>query len=195
MSYSCGKGLIPQIDLWNKKYTNDSLYLKIYDHEINFNQRQIIWIMQYPTGGESINDIINSVGFYDQNYLFDIVTKIYKAIIKLKEDKDCEKYRNVPFCICDIFINVNEHIKMIPPLIRQIPIDSNLDKKHNNTNYNSNKEISQCRCKNNLKQILKNFNEGTYSFFCLGFAIMQTITQNLIFEMKSYKYIINLIKT
>ena len=195
VSYSCGKGLIPQIDLWNKKYTNDSLYLKIYDHEINFNQRQIIWIMQYPTGGESINDIINSVGFYDQNYLFDIVTKIYKAIMKLKEDKDCEKYRNVPFCICDIFINVNEHIKMIPPLIRQIPIDSNLDKKDNNTNNISNKEISQCRCKNNLKQILKNFNDGTYSFFCLGFAIMQTITQNLIFEMSSYKYIINLIKT
>ena len=71
VSYSCGKGLIPQIELWNKKNINDSLYLKIYNHEINFNQRQIIWIMQYPTGGESINDIINSVGFYDQNFLFE----------------------------------------------------------------------------------------------------------------------------
>ena len=195
VSYSCGKGLIPQIELWNKKNINDSLYLKIYNHEINFNQRQIIWIMQYPTGGESINDIINSVGFYDQNFLFDLVTKIYKAIIKLKEEKDYEKYRNVPFCLCDIFINVNEHIKIIPPLIRQIPIDSNIDKKHNNNNYNYNKNISQCKCRNNLNQILTNFSEESYSFFCLGFAIIQTITQNLIFDMSSYKYILNLIKT
>ena len=195
VNYSCGKGLILQIELWNKKYMNDSLYLRIFDHEINYNQKQIIWIMQYPTGGESLNDIINSVGFYDQNFLFDFVTKIYKAIIKLKEEKDCEKYRNVPFCICDIFININEHIKIIPPLIRQIPIDSNLDKKHNNTNYISHKGISQCRCKINLKQILSYFNEDSYSFFCLGFAIIQTITQNLIFDMSSYKYILNLLKT
>ena len=195
VSYSCGKGLIPQIELWNKKNINDSLYLKIYDHEINFNQRQIIWIMQYPTGGESINDIINSVGFYDQNILFDLVTKIYKAIIKLNEEKDYEKYRNVPFCICDIFINVNEHIKIIPPLIRQIPIDANVDKKHNNSNYISNNNISQCKCRDNLNQILENLSEEFYSFFCLGFAIMQTITQNLIFDISSYKYILNLIKT
>ena len=193
VSYSCGKGLISQIELWNKKYLNDSIYLKIYHHEINFNQRQIIWVIQYPTGGESINDIINSVGFYDQNYLFDLVTKIYKSIIKLKEDKECEKYRNVPFCICDIFINVNEHIKIIPPLIRKIPIDSNLDKKQKN-NYKQLKHISQCKCKDNLKQILYYFDEDSYSFFCLGFAIIQTITQNLIFDMSSYKYILNLLK-
>ena len=193
VSYSCGKGLIPQIELWNKKYLNDSIYLKIYDHEINFNQRQIIWIMQYPTGGESINDIINSVGFYDQNYLFDLVTKIYKSIIKLKEDKECEKYRNVPFCICDIFINVNEHIKIIPPLIRKIPIDSNLDKKNNN-NHKQLKHMKQCKCKDNLKQILYSFDKDSYSFFCLGFVIIQTITQNLIFDISSYIYILNLLK-
>ena len=193
VSYSCGKGLIPQIELWNKKYQNDSLYLKIYDHEINFNQRQIIWIIQYPIGGESINDIINSVGFYDQNYLFDFVTKIYKIIVKIKEDKENKKYKNVPFCICDIFINVNEHIKIIPPLIRQIPLDSNFDK---NSNYeNKKKHISFCKCRNNLKKILDYYEEDSISFFCLGFAIMQTITQNLIFDMSSYKYTLNVLKT
>ena len=192
VSYSCGKGLIPQIELWNKKYQNDSTYLKIYDHEINFNQRQIIWIMQYPIGGESINDIINSVGFYDQNYLFDLVNKIYRAIVKLKEDKDNDKYKNVPFCICDIFINVNEHIKIIPPLIRQIPIDSNLDKKNNNNIYN--KYISPCKCKKNLMKIMEYFKEESYSFLCLGLAIIQTITQNLIFDMSSYKYTLNQLK-
>ena len=195
VSYSCGKGLIPRIELWNKKYMNDSVYLKIYDHEINFNQRQIIWIIQYPKGGETLNDIINSVGFYDQNYLFDLVTKIYKSIIKIKEDKDIEsqKYKNIPFCLCDIFFNVNEHIKIIPPLIRQIPIDSNLDKKNNN-DYIINKNIQLCQCKNNIKQILSYYNEDFYSFFCLGFAIMQTITQNLIFDMSSYKYTLNFLK-
>ena len=193
VSYSCGKGLIPQIESWNKKYQNDSIYLKIYDHEINFNQRQIIWVIQYPTGGESINDIINSVGFYDQNYLFDLVTKIHKSIIKVKEDKDNLNYKNVPFCICDVFINVNEHIKIIPPLIRQIPIDSNLDKK-NNINKKSNTHISSCKCKINLKKILTYIKEDSYSFFCLGFAIIQTITQNLIFDMTSYKYTLNTLK-
>ena len=193
VSYSCGKGLIPQIELWNKKYQNDSIYLKIYDHEIDFNQRQIIWIIQYPTGGESINDIINSVGFYDQNYLFDLVTKIYRTVIKLKEDKENQKYKNIPFCICDIFINVNEHIKIIPPLIRQIPIDSNLNKKNNNSNL-SNKHITRCKCKNNLLKVFEYFKEDSYSFLCLGFSIIQTITQNLIFDMSSYKYTLNLLK-
>ena len=193
VSYSCGKGLIPLIEQWNKKYQNDSVYLKIYDHEIDFNQRQIIWIIQYPTGGESINDIINSVGFYDQNYLFDLVTKIHKTIIKLKEDKENQKYKNIPFCICDVFINVNEHIKIIPPLIRQIPIDSNLDKKKNR-NYKSNKHISPCQCKKNLSKIFEYFNQDCYSYLCLGFAIIQTITQNLIFDMSSYKYTLNVLK-
>ena len=76
--------------------------------------------MQYPTGGESLNDIINSVGFYDQNILFDIVTKIYKAIIKIKVDKNNENYKNVFFCLCDILVNLNEHIKIIPPIIRKM---------------------------------------------------------------------------
>ena len=189
VNYTYGKGLIQQIENWNKKYQNDNVYLKIYDHEINFNQRQIIWIMQYPTGGESINDIINSVGFYDQNYLFDLVTKIYKAIIKLKFDKEGDKYRNIPFCLCDVFINVNEHIKIIPPLIRKIPIDANIDKK---SKYNY--KVSPCKCKTELLKILSYINEDSYSFFCLGFFIIQIITQNLIFEMSSFIYTLKLMK-
>ena len=181
------------IELWNKKFQNDSVYLKIYDHEINFNQRQIILVIQYPTGGESINDVINSVGFYDKNYLFDIVTKIFKEITKIKKDEDNIKYKNVPFCVCDVFINVNEHIKIIPPLIRKIPHDSNLDK-YNKNKYINQKSITLCKCKNNLNNILNYFKEDSYSFFCLGFAIMQIITQNLIFEMSSYKFILNILK-
>ena len=87
---------------------------------------------------------------------------------------------------------MNEHIKIIPPLIRQIPIDSNLDKKNNNNIYN--KYISPCKCKKNLMKIMEYFKEESYSFLCLGLAIIQTITQNLIFDMSSYKYTLNQLK-
>ena len=197
VSYSQGKGIMSKIGEWNKKYGNEGIYLKIYDHEIDYNQKQIIWIIQYPTGGESLNDIINSVGFYDQNYLFDIVTKIYKSIIKLREDKNknIEKYNNVPFCLCDIFINLNDHIKLIPPIIRQISINS-INSYENKKIYSKNNNYFQCKCKTNilLLQMLFNINKDSISFFCLGFLIIQLITQNLIFDLNSYKYIFKKIK-
>jgi hypothetical protein len=172
---------------WNKKNENNSLYLKVYGHENNSEQKQTTWIIQYPIGGESLNDMINSVGFYDKNILFELVTKIYKSIIKIKENMNDEKYQNIPFCLCDIFININEHIKIIPPLIRNIPLNSitNKDKKTNFHNFS-------CKCKINLKLLQKvfNINKDNISFFCLGFLIIQIITQNLIFELNSYKNII-----
>ena len=193
-SFNEGKGILPMVKEWNKYYENDGLYLKIYDHEIDSNQRQIILVIQYPIGGESVNDIINSVGFYDQNLLFDIITKIYKAITKINNDKskNSEKYINTPFCLCDIFMNVNENIKIISPLIRQININSKFDKNINNNNSNI-----VCKCKTNISLLLKlfNINKDSISFFCLGFSIIQIITQNLIFELDSYKYIFKTLKT
>ena len=187
VSFNLGKGIIYGMEEWNKKNESDSLYLKVYGHENNSEQKQTTWIIQYPTGGESLNDMINSVGFYDKNILFELVTKIYKSIIKIKENMNDEKYENVPFCLCDIFINVNEHIKIIPPLIRNIPLNSitNKDKKTNFHNF-------PCKCKINLKLLQKvfNINKDNISFFCLGFLIIQIITQNLIFELNSYKNII-----
>ena len=167
--FNIGKGIIHSLEEWSKKYENDELYLKIYGHENNHNLKQTIWIIQYPRGGETLYDVINSVGFYDQNILFNIVTKIYKSIIKLKE---YYKNLNVPFCLCDIYIDVNEHIKIIPPLIRNI-------------NLNINKKNTFCKCKKYilLFQKIFNINKGFISFFCLGFLIIQIITQNLIFEL------------
>ena len=187
-----GKDIFNQIKEWNKKYESDSIYLKIYEQENIPEQRQA-FVMQYPTGGESINDIINSVGFYDQNILFDIVTKIFKTIIKIKEDKINEYYKNVPFCLCDIFINLNEHIKIIPPIIRQMNINLHSNKK---MNIESSRHCKQCKCKSNISllKILFNINKEHISFFCLGFAIIQIITQNLIFELNSYKSILKKLK-
>ena len=183
LNYS--KDILPMIKSWNKTYENDSIYLKIYENEIDSNKRQII-IIQYPIGGESLNDIINSVGFYDHNYLFDIVTKIYKSIIKIKKDKNSELFQNIPFCLCDIFINVNDHIKIIPPMLRHI-------NPNNDKNYNSQScYYKQCKCKYHLYllQILFNINKDSISFFCLGLLIIQIITQNLIFELNSFKSIL-----
>lgn len=181
------KEILSLIKEWNKKYENDGIFLKIYGDEQDSTIEQNI-VIQYPAGGESLNDIINSVGFYDQNYLFDIVTKIYKTIIKIKEDKNNDNYINIPFCLCDIFINVNEHIKIIPPSIRKIQISSN----GANNLYNN-----PCICKYNLTlcQQYFNINKDSISFFCLGFLIIQIITQNLIFEINSYKSIIKKLKT
>ena len=178
--FNIGKGIIHSLEEWSKKYENDELYLKIYGHENNHNLKQTIWIIQYPRGGETLYDVINSVGFYDQNILFNIVTKIYKSIIKLKE---YYKNLNVPFCLCDIYIDVNEHIKIIPPLIRNI-------------NLNINKKNTFCKCKKYilLFQKIFNINKGFISFFCLGFLIIQIITQNLMFELNSFKYILKKIK-
>ena len=180
--YNFGKELIPLINKWNEEYKNNNFYLKIYGHEINSNQRQIIIIMQYPSGGESLNDIINSVGFYDHNILFHLVTKFYQNIKKIKDDKNNQNYKNIPFCLCDIFINVNEDIKIVPPLVRKFQ------------NFEKNKNL--CNCKSNilLLQNLFNINEEYISFFCLGFLIIQIITQNFIFELNSYKYIIKKLK-
>ena len=178
--FNIGKGIIHSLEEWSKKYENDELYLKIYGHENNHNLKQTIWIIQYPRGGETLYDVINSVGFYDQNILFNIVTKIYKSIIKLKE---YYKNLNVPFCLCDIYIDVNEHIKIIPPFIRNI-------------NLNINKKNTFCKCKKYilLFQKIFNINKGFISFFCLGFLIIQIITQNLMFELNSFKYILKKIK-
>ena len=187
VSFNLGKGIIYGMEEWNKKNENNCLYLKVYGHENNSEQKQTTWIIQYPTGGESLNDMINSVGFYDHNILFELVTQIYKSIIKIKENMNDEKYQNIPFCLCDIFINVNDHIKIIPPLIRNIPLNSitTKDKKTNFHNF-------PCKCKINLKLLQKifNINKDNISFFCLGFLIIQIITQNLIFELNSYKNIL-----
>jgi hypothetical protein len=43
-------------------------------------------------------------------------------------------------------------------------------------------------------KIMEYFKEESYSFLCLGLAIIQTITQNLIFDMSSYKYTLNQLK-
>ena len=104
---------------------------------------------------------------------------VYKNILIFQNKND---FNNIPFCLCDIFVDVYDQIKIIPPLIRKI---SYL--------YNQYNENEKCLCKHNFDKIKKIFeiNNNYISNFCLGLAIIQLITQNLIFKMKSFDIFIN----
>ena len=180
------KGTMQLVEIWNKKYEKNPLYLKIYGHEVNWPEGYLTYIMEYPTGGENLTDLISSVGFYDQNLLFFITTKIFECITKLKDNKE---YFNIPFCLCDIYINISEHIKLIPPPVRNISF--NFNKKNDNK---QNDDIHEyCKCKQNLIKLKEifNFDQNNTSYFCLGFVILQIITQNMLFDLKSFKFLLS----
>ena len=160
------------IESWQKNYRKCNPYLKILGFKKFNTQKNYCIILEYPTGGENFNDIINSIGFYDVKLLLNITQIIYECLSKVKNDK---KNKNIIFCICDIYVNINNHIKIIPPFIRSV---------QNNKSF--------CKCKssiNKLKNIF-NYDENNISLFCLGFCLLQIITQNLIFKMKSFNYLI-----
>ena len=160
------------IESWQKNYRKCNPYLKILGFKKFNTQKNYCIILEYPTGGENFNDIINSIGFYDVKLLLNITQIIYECLSKVKNDKN---NKNIMFCICDIYVNINNHIKIIPPFIRYA---------QNNKSF--------CKCKlsiNKLKNIF-NYDENNISLFCLGFCLLQLITQNLIFKMKSFNYLI-----
>ena len=78
----------------------------------------------------------------------------------------------------------------MPPVIRKIPVNSS---KNTNVNNKTKKEGTNniCRCKKNFEILKSMFNIFNNSLFCLGLSILQLITQNLLFKMKSYNILIN----
>ena len=164
--------ILKLIETWQKKYRKFNHYLKILGFKKFNSQKNFNIILEYPTGGENFNDIINSIGFYDVKLLLNISQIIYECLSKIKNDKG---NNNINFCICDIYVNINNHIKIIPPFIRNIQTNK-----------------STCKCKlsiNKFKNIF-NYNDNDISLFCFGFILLQLITQNLIFKIKSFNYLI-----
>ena len=127
------KKLIEPIKKWRNKYNEESIYLKIMDIKINTPEGSSTIIIEHPIGGENLTNISNSIGFINENLLLKIVSEIYKYILIVQKDK---YFSNIAFCICDIFIDLHEQIKIIPPLIRYISYLNNnqilfwKDKKH-----------------------------------------------------------------
>ena len=174
-----------QIKLWNKKYnkeSRESIFLQILDIKINIPEKHSTIIMEHPINSENLTNIINSIGFKDEAFLIKIISKLYNNILFFQNDK---YFGNIPFCLCDIFLDVSEQIKIIPPLIRKISYLSYL--------YDKNTEKEKCICKYYFDRINNIFeiNNNSISNFCLGFAIVQLITQNLIFKMKSFYILLN----
>jgi len=164
--------ILKLIESWQKNYKKCNHYLKILGFKKFNGQKNYSIILEYPTGGENFNDIINAIGFYDVKLLLNITQIIYECLTKVKNDIN---NKGINFCLCDIYININNHIKIIPPFIR-----------------NFQKSKSFCKCKssmNKLKNIF-NYDENNISLFSLGFILLQLITQNLIFKMKSFNYLI-----
>ncbi len=171
-----------QIKLWKNKYnneSNDTIFIKIYDIKINIPENHSTIVMEYPTGGENLTNFVNSVGFRDENILLKIISKLYNNILFFQNKN---YFNNIPFCLCDIFVDVYNQIKIIPPLIRKI---SYL--------YNRYNQDEKCICKHYFDKIKKIFeiNNNYISNFCLGLTILQLITQNLLFKMKSFDIFIN----
>lgn len=165
---------------WNKLYSPLQVYLSIYGTKKDYNTNQSTIIIEYPIGGENLNDMVNSIGFNNKNILLNIIKKIYENISILEKD-NYQKFFNVPFCLCDIFCDIYNEIKIIPPVIRIISINE------------KNKDYKKCLCKNYLEKLIEicEINYNSISHFCLGLCIFQLITQNLIFKMDSFQLFIN----
>ena len=193
VQYNLAKGISTSINSWNKIFHSNSNYLNLICRKLNTPENHYTFIIEYPRGGESISDIIDSIGLHEEKLIFKIISEIYKNIKILKNENDNDiinQYQNVPFCLCNIFLTINEEIKIMPPVIRKIPVNSS---KNTSGNNKTKKEGSNniCQCKKNFEILKSMFNIYNNSLFCLGLSILQLITQNLLFKMKSYNILIN----
>ena len=171
-----GKVFTQLIENWEQNYRKVRNYLKIIGckkYELNSCYTIII---EYPTGGENFNDIINLIGFYDVKMLLNFSQVIYENLSLLKNDN---YNKNIIFCLCDIYLNINNHIKIIPPFIRNIQLIQN-----NNNGI--------CKCKNLINKIINlfNYDKNCISLICFGISLLQLVTQNFLFELNSINYLI-----
>jgi hypothetical protein len=165
------------IEDWKEKYRKCNNYLKIIGYTKYDSQQNYTIVLEHPTGGENFYDIVNLIGFYDVKLLLNISQNIYDCLSNIKIDIN---NMNIIFCICDIFLNINYHIKIIPPFLRKIQISSS-----------ANDDL--CQCKKTIIRIIKifNYDKNNISLVCFGISLIQLITQNLLFKMNSFNYIIN----
>ena len=191
VQYNLVKGISTAINTWNKIFHKNINYLKIISRKVNTPENHYTFVIEYPKGGESIYDIINFIGLHEQKYIYIIISEIYKNILILKKENNndiIKQYQNVPFCLCNIFLTINGEIKIMSPIIRKIPINSTKNNGNNNKPKKENNNI--CQCRKNYEKLKSIFNIYNNSLFCLGFSILQLITQNLLFKLKSFNLLI-----
>lgn len=195
--YYLTKDISTSINTWNKYFKNNENYLNIICLKLNTPENHYTLVIEYPKGGESLYDIVNSIGLNEKKLVYLIISKVYKNILKLKneENEPLKEYQNIPFCLCNLFLTINEELKIMPPIIRKISINSNKNSDINSNRFTNDEEKSNnnCQCRINFDILKKNFkiNKNNISFLCLGLSLLQLITQNLIFKSKSYNILVN----
>ena len=193
IQFSLSKGVSTAISSWNKKFKDNINYLNIVCRLLNTPENHYTIVIEYPKGGESLYDIVNSIGLNDQKLIYYIISEINKNISLLKKEDNVviKEYQNIPFCLCNLFLTISEEIKIMPPIIRKIPINASKIF-NNNKNKKENILCNSCQCKKNFEILMNQINLPTnnISYFCLGLCILQIITQNFLFKLKSYKILI-----
>ena len=193
VQFSLSKGVSTAINSWKKKFNGNTNYLNIVCCILNTPENHYTIVTEYPKGGESLYDIINSIGLTDHKLIYYIISEINKNIFLLKQDENTviKEYQNIPFCLCNLFLTINEELKIMPPIIRKIRINASKTF-NNNKNKIENILCDNCQCKKNYEILIRHIDLPTnnISFFCLGLCILQIITQNFLFQLKSYKILI-----
>ena len=154
------QNIIEKINEWNN-LNNNKNYLKIYKTIENKNEDDISILIEQPLG-YTLNDIINSIGFFDNEMMKKIINKI---ILNIPNEIN---ENNNQFCACDLIFDMNNKLKFIPPIIRNIHSSHKL-----------------CNCKITLLKLSKIFNIKINTFFCLGMIILKMISGNM--KISSFK--------
>ena len=194
VQYNLAKGVATSIKSWNEIYRENINYLNIISRKLNTPENHYTFIIEYPLGGESLYDIVNSIGLNEPKLIYYIIFEIYKKILKLKEENNeaIKEYKNIPFCLCNLFLTINEELKIMPPIIRKIPANATKANNNDKSKKENNSYYNECECKKNFDILIQQINlpKNNISFFCLGLSILQIITNNLLFNLKSFNILI-----
>ena len=155
INFNNANGLIQAIRDWNSLYSNNENYLKIYHTLVNVPEGFITVVLEQPFGA-SLNNIIASTGFLGESFLLTIAKNLINILHANKNAK--------LFCICALFFDFFEKVKLIPPLL------DNKDK--------------SCNCHLLMNQLSK---EGITidCIFSLGFVLLKLIVGNM--DIKSLR--------
>ena len=157
--------LINNINEWNNNMSDKENYIKIYKVLNNYNENYFSILLEHPLGF-ALTDIINSIGFIDN----ELIRKISENII-LNIKREIKENFNNEFCGCDLMLEINHKFKFIPPFLRNIYSKDAL-----------------CNCKITLLKLSKIFKIKINPFFCLGMIILKMISGNMKLSSLQFLY-------
>ncbi|MCQ2816667.1 MAG: hypothetical protein MJ252_05295 [archaeon] len=151
-----------QLNLWNKSFKTNKQFTKALDNLINVPEGKITYVLESILG-YSLKNYIQFCGFLPE-YIIQKISSDYLDIIY--KEKNNTLFNELKFCSCDIFIDYNEKIKLIPFALI------------------SEKESSKkCNCKYFYERLSNYLQKKIPNQFFLGFILLKIISGN--FQLKS----------